>query len=117
MSEFDEARQAAVAWIRERMDRHGLTLDDLEAAGCFDAATDDSDAVEASRPQRAANAGQLAAAPATSPATAPVPATGAGRPVLYRNALGQTWDGTGEPPDWLQRAVNAGQSMEFYRVE
>jgi DNA-binding protein H-NS len=113
MSEFDEARQAAVAWIRERMDRHGLTLDDLEAAGCFDAASDASDAVEAVPPQPPANPGQLAAAPA------PAPATAAGRPgpVLYRNALGQTWDGIGEPPDWLQRAVNAGQSMEFYRVE
>ena len=37
--------------------------------------------------------------------------------VLYRNAMGQTWDGTGEYPDWLQRAVNAGQSIDFYRVD
>ncbi|MBY4948301.1 H-NS histone family protein [Cupriavidus respiraculi] len=114
MSEFDEARQAAVAWIRERMDRHGLTLDDLEAAGCFDAASSASDDVGSSPPPPAVNAVdamQLAAPPAPGHAE---PRAGT---VLYRNALGQTWDGIGEPPDWLQRAVNAGQSMEFYRVE
>lgn len=111
MSEFDEARQAAVAWIRERMDRHGLTLDDLEAAGCFDAAPGASEAVETSRPRPVGDPAHLAARP--------TPAADASRPgpVLYRNALGQTWDGIGEPPDWLQRAVNAGQSMDFYRVD
>ena len=111
MSEFDEARQAAVAWIRERMDRHGLTLDDLEAAGCFDAASDPGEAMEPSRPRPVENA----ARPATEPA--PAADTNPSGSVLYRNALGQTWDGIGEPPDWLQRAVNAGQSMDFYRVE
>ena len=111
MSEFDEARQAAVAWIRERMDRHGLTLDDLEAAGCFDAAPDASEAMEASPPRPPGDSTQLAAEP-VRPADAGRPG-----PVLYRNALGQTWDGIGEPPDGLQRAVNAGQSMDFYRVE
>ncbi|MFV8600424.1 H-NS family nucleoid-associated regulatory protein [Ralstonia pseudosolanacearum] len=34
----------------------------------------------------------------------------------YRSADGQTWDGEGEMPDWLQRAVNAGQSPEHFRV-
>ncbi|MGA3959694.1 H-NS family nucleoid-associated regulatory protein [Ralstonia nicotianae] len=34
----------------------------------------------------------------------------------YRSADGQTWDGDGEMPDWLQRAVNAGQSPEHFRV-
>ncbi len=36
--------------------------------------------------------------------------------VCYRNAEGLTWDGQGEMPAWLRRAVNAGQSVEFYRV-
>ncbi|MBP0633348.1 H-NS family nucleoid-associated regulatory protein [Cupriavidus sp. AcVe19-1a] len=48
--------------------------------------------------------------PPPPPPPAPPPA------VCYRNAAGQRWDGTGEMPDWLQRAVNAGQSVEFYRV-
>ncbi|MHA6845502.1 H-NS family nucleoid-associated regulatory protein [Ralstonia syzygii] len=35
---------------------------------------------------------------------------------VYMNAAGQVWDGTGEMPDWLKRAVNAGQSIEHFRV-
>ena len=35
----------------------------------------------------------------------------------YRSADGRCWDGQGEMPDWLQRAVNAGQSLEHFRVE
>ncbi len=27
-----------------------------------------------------------------------------------------SWDEQGEMPDWLRRAVNAGQSVEFFRV-
>lgn len=36
--------------------------------------------------------------------------------VCYRNADGRWWDGKGEMPDWLQRAVNAGQSIEHFKV-
>nr|WP_080745187.1 H-NS family nucleoid-associated regulatory protein [Cupriavidus necator] len=39
------------------------------------------------------------------------------RPVCYRNAEGQSWDGHGELPAWLQQAVNAGQRVELFRVE
>ena len=38
------------------------------------------------------------------------------RTVCYRSADGSTWDGRGELPDWLQRAVNAGQSIEHFRI-
>ncbi|SPC06703.1 conserved hypothetical protein [Cupriavidus oxalaticus] len=48
--------------------------------------------------------------PPPPPAPAPPPV------VCYRNAAGQSWDGQGDMPDWLRRAVNAGQSVEFYRV-
>nr|WP_316669744.1 H-NS family nucleoid-associated regulatory protein [Ralstonia sp. LMG 19083] len=34
----------------------------------------------------------------------------------YRNAQGQTWDGRSEMPEWLQRAIAAGQSAEHFRV-
>ncbi|MGA3976890.1 H-NS family nucleoid-associated regulatory protein [Ralstonia nicotianae] len=37
-------------------------------------------------------------------------------PIRFRNAEGQVWDGEGEMPDWLRRAVNAGQSVEHFRV-
>jgi DNA-binding protein H-NS len=36
--------------------------------------------------------------------------------VRYRNADGRSWDGSGAPPEWLQRAINAGQSMDHFRV-
>lgn len=120
MSESDAARQAAVAWVLAQMDTHGLTLDDLEEAGCFDFIHDDEEE-EVSAPavektvsrKRAPGAGALAAAePVGAEPAAPAVAR-----VLYRNAMGQSWDGTGEKPDWLQRAINAGQSMDFYRVD
>lgn len=38
------------------------------------------------------------------------------RAARYRSADGRTWDGQGELPDWLQRAVNAGQSIEHFQV-
>ncbi|SPS00342.1 conserved hypothetical protein [Cupriavidus taiwanensis] len=101
MSESDSAKLAAVAWIREQMDRHALTLDDLVEAGCFDNVA-------------AASAGAEEPAPPAATAAAPKPA---GARPLYRNALGQSWDGQGEYPDWLQRAANAGQSIEFFRVD
>ena len=64
------------------MAQHGLTLADLQAAGCLTE-------------------------------TPPTPSPSA---VRYRNAHGQGWDGRGAMPDWLQRAVNAGQSVEHFRV-
>ncbi|MBY4897840.1 H-NS family nucleoid-associated regulatory protein [Cupriavidus sp. AU9028] len=104
MSEFDDARLAAVEWIRAQMDRYGLSLDDLEAAGCFDETVPNPTAADVPQPE--SQAAHAAPAPQARPAATP----------LYRNALGQTWDGTGDMPDWLQRAVNAGQSPDFYRV-
>lgn len=64
------------------MARHGISLEDLLAAGCFGVR------------KRSA-------------------ATGRGG---YANAAGETWDGEGAMPDWLQRAVNAGQVADFFRV-
>jgi len=83
------------------MDRHGLTFDVLVEAGCFADSPDGDAAAEDSAEPAAVSAGTPNAAVR----------------VLYRNAMGQTWDGTGEYPDWLQRAVNAGQSIDFYRVD
>ncbi|AQV94101.1 DNA-binding protein [Cupriavidus necator] len=55
---------------------------------------------------------ELAAAGCFDPPPPPTPPP----PVCYRDAAGQSWDGQGEMPDWLRRAVNAGQSVEFYRA-
>ena len=43
-------------------------------------------------------------------------AVAASRPMQFRDAQGNVWDGHGKLPDWLQRAVNAGQSIEHFRV-
>lgn len=109
MSEFDEARLAAITWIRAQMDRYGLSLDDLEAAGCFFSDGDSTPEPEPEPEPEPTRAAADAVRPDATPAR--------GGSVLYRNALGQSWDGTGDMPDWLQRAVNAGQSADFYRVE
>ncbi len=124
MSEFDEARLAAAAWVRAQMDRYGLSLDDLVAAGCFSGSGRTERGRAADTPTSATPAPSSSAAPSAAPSPAPSAATPAANNaappepagVLYRNALGQCWDGTGEMPDWLQRAVNAGQTPEFYRV-
>lgn len=34
----------------------------------------------------------------------------------YRNAEGQGWDGQGAMPDWLHRAVKAGQRLDHFMV-
>ncbi|CAJ0821974.1 MULTISPECIES: H-NS family nucleoid-associated regulatory protein [Ralstonia] len=72
-------REAAIAWIREQMQTYELSVEDLQARGCFDL---------------------------------PPPPVGP----IYMSADGQHWDGAGDMPDWLQRAVNAGQSIEHFRV-
>lgn len=33
----------------------------------------------------------------------------------YRDAFGNTWNGAGEMPEWLQRAIHAGQDIEHFR--
>lgn len=37
-------------------------------------------------------------------------------PIRFRDADGHTWDGIGNLPEWLQRAVNAGQSPDHFRI-
>lgn len=80
------ARAEAVLWVRKQIARHGLTLADLVAAGCFAA------------PSLTPNQKSQASA------------------ARYRSADGQSWDGVGDMPDWLRRAVNAGQNVEHFRV-
>lgn len=37
------------------------------------------------------------------------------RAVMYRDAYGNTWDGQGDKPEWLARAIYAGQNIEHFR--
>ncbi|WP_439669839.1 Histone-like protein H-NS C-terminal domain-containing protein [Cupriavidus necator] len=81
MTEINE-RAAAIRWIQTEMADYGLTMEELEAAGCFHPPPP---------------------LPPPPPAPAPPPV------VCYRNAAGQSWGGQGEMPEWLRRAVNAGR--------
>ncbi|AQV92652.1 histidine biosynthesis protein [Cupriavidus necator] len=49
---------------------------------------------------------------ATTPTTSPQKV----RPIRFRDAAGHSWDGHGDLPEWLQRAVNAGQSTDHFRI-
>jgi DNA-binding protein H-NS len=35
--------------------------------------------------------------------------------IRYRDAYGNAWTGLGEMPEWLRRAVAAGQSIDHFR--
>ena len=37
------------------------------------------------------------------------------RAVMYRDAYGHTWNGHGDKPDWLARAIYAGQNIDHFR--
>lgn len=78
-----QARAAAVVWIKTAVVRHGITIEQLVAAGCFSHAEANTKSDKHSK---------------------------------YMDANGHSWDGSGPVPEWLQRAVNAGQSMEHFRV-
>lgn len=49
-------------------------------------------------------------------ATTPTMGSGDVQPLRYKDAEGHTWDGRGRLPDWLQRAVNAGQSVDHFKI-
>ncbi len=37
--------------------------------------------------------------------------------IRYQDAMGHVWDGQGDLPEWLRRAVASGQSIDFFRCE
>jgi len=42
-------------------------------------------------------------------------AAAAAKVVMYRDAFGNKWNGQGEKPDWLKRAIYAGQNIDHFR--
>lgn len=40
----------------------------------------------------------------------------AAKAARYRSATGQSWDGQGEAPQWVQQAISAGQSLEHFAI-
>jgi DNA-binding protein H-NS len=39
------------------------------------------------------------------------------RAVRFGDASGNTWDGTGAPPQWVVQATSAGQSLEHFAID
>jgi DNA-binding protein H-NS len=60
--------------------------------------------------------GSSAASKRALPSMPSLPANANGTTPVFRSANGDTWDGTGDMPEWLKRAQHAGQDIEFYRV-
>ncbi|MGT2512268.1 hypothetical protein [Cupriavidus basilensis] len=79
-------RASAILWVKSQMAKHRITMDSLIAAGCFTT--------------------QFCSSAGTQPSSS----------ISYRDADGHTWNGEGNLPEWLQRAVNAGQTPEFFKV-
>lgn len=77
------ARADAILWIKSAVARHGITVQQLERAGCFANVRSDDTADKFAK---------------------------------YKDAMGHIWDGAGCVPEWLQRAINAGQSMDHFRI-
>ncbi|MGE8450691.1 MAG: H-NS family nucleoid-associated regulatory protein [Pseudomonadales bacterium] len=48
--------------------------------------------------------------------TTPTPCLQKVHPIRFRVAEGHTWNGHGDLPEWIQRAVNAGQSPDHFSV-
>ena len=40
----------------------------------------------------------------------------AGKPVLYEDAVGNTWAGKGRRPSWLKEAIARGKTLEEFRT-
>ncbi|HKR39713.1 MAG TPA: H-NS histone family protein [Paraburkholderia sp.] len=38
------------------------------------------------------------------------------RAAKYRDAIGNTWDGEGNAPQWVVQATSAGQSLEHFAI-
>jgi DNA-binding protein H-NS len=38
------------------------------------------------------------------------------RAAKYRDAIGNTWDGKGNAPQWVAQATSAGQSLEHFAI-
>jgi DNA-binding protein H-NS len=39
------------------------------------------------------------------------------RAIRYQDASGHVWDGKGDLPEWLRRAVASGQNIDFFRCD
>jgi DNA-binding protein H-NS len=103
----ERKRDSIIAYLRSRMAEFGITETAL-AEALADAP------VPVTPPPMTNGTSQMAKR--SLPSMPQMPLNANGTEPVFRNASGDTWDGNGEMPEWLKRAVHAGQDIEFYRV-
>lgn len=103
----ERKRDSIIAYLRSRMAEFGITETALAEAL--------ADVPVSVTPPPMTN-GSSAASKRALPSMPQMPENTHGATPVFRNASGDTWDGVGDMPEWLKRAVHAGQDIEFYRV-
>ncbi|SAL32079.1 H-NS family nucleoid-associated regulatory protein [Caballeronia humi] len=103
----ERKRDSIIAYLRSRMAEFGITETALAEALA------EAPVAAAPIPSKA-NGNGLPKRP--MPQMPSLPRAENGATPAFRNASGDTWDGVGDMPEWLKRAVHAGQDIEFYRV-
>jgi DNA-binding protein H-NS len=103
----ERKRDSIIAYLRSRMAEFGITETALAEAL--------ADVPVSVTPPPLTN-GSSAASKRALPSMPSLPESANGTTPVFRSASGDTWDGTGDMPEWLKRAVHAGQDIEFYRV-
>ena len=88
-----EARERMIRFIRRRMEEWNISMEDLRKSMRADEASD-SDCKPAEM----------------------TPIFDDGVPI-YRDVFGNSWDGQGAQPVWIQRALSLGLNLEHFRVK
>jgi DNA-binding protein H-NS len=83
-----EARDRMIRFLRRRMEEWNISLSDLKESMTANSNPQHSD-------------------------FNPIIDDGAS---IYRDVFGNSWDGQGEQPEWVRRAVSLGLSLEHFRV-
>ncbi|SAL11204.1 H-NS histone family protein [Caballeronia arvi] len=108
----ERKRDSIIAYLRSRMAEFGITERALAEALA------EAPAAAAPPPSFTKTNGTHGALKTKRPMPQlpSLPNSAGGAVPIFRNASGDTWDGLGDMPEWLKRAVHAGQDIEFYRV-
>lgn len=103
--------------IREAIAFYGITAEDLGLAGA--AASAPSRRGRRAAGGRPAKTGRRKRAPnAAASAKAAANGSKAGKPAArYRDENGNTWAGRGKRPQWLRNALEAGRTLDEFRVD
>jgi DNA-binding protein H-NS len=102
----ERKRDSIIAYLRSRMAEFGISETALAEAL--------AEAQVSVTPPPLTNSSS--ASRRALPSMPQMPENTNGTKPVFRNASGDTWDGIGDMPEWLKRAVHAGQDIEFYRV-